>query len=212
MSTTFTRLSVIALFAVLASGCEVQTLYEVQLSDLAVDQGTTVIRKDNASLHLSLSNSTDAPAITLIAAVDDLEPTWDWEEFRGWPEEEQRSVFGAYYDRKYPSFDISFQSVCPLLVERFDHRESAQEMTYGRWLHNIEPANDGFYDLPRGQTVSVPIEACETTLDELRSEAQLLVVSFADAGIEDVESIEIEFRIGKVGTWLKVWGRSFQLS
>ena len=212
MNTILTRLFVITLLAALASGCELQTLYEVQLSDLDVNQGRTVIRQDNASLHLAMSNSTDAPAITMFAAVEGLEPTWDWEEFQDWPEEQQKSAFGAYYDRKHPSFDIAFQGACPLQVKRFDHRESAQEMAYGRWLHNMEPANDEFYDLPKGQTVSVPIGACETALDELRSEAQLLVVSFADAGIEDVESIEIEFRIGKVGTWLKVWGRSFQLS
>ena len=212
MNISPTRLFIIALLAALTSGCEIQTLYEVRPSDLDVNQGRTVIRKDNVSLHLTMSNSTDTPGIALFAAVEGLEPTWDWEEFQDWPEEQQRSTFGAYYDRKHPSFDISFQSACPLRLERFEHRESAQEMAYGRWLHDIEPANGEFYDAPRGQTVLIPIEACDTDLDKLRSDPQLLVVSFTDTGIEGVESIQIEFRIGTVGTWLKVWGRSFQLN
>jgi len=210
LNNMLTRLSLIAVLALVTSGCEVQTLYRMELSSLVVEEGHTVVQKEDFNLYLSISNSMDSPAITMIAAVDGLERTWDWEEFQDWSNEKRRSVFGDYYESRYPPLDVAFQTACPVQVESFDHRDAALEIDYGQWLHDV-PATDSFYVAPKGLIVSVPLEGCKNSLEELQQETQLLLVSVADSHGNVSEPIEIEFRVGRVGTWLRIWGRSFEI-
>ena len=100
---------------------------------------------------------------------------------------------------------------CRLSVERFDHRESAQEVAYGQWLHNIEPENDAFYDYPKGLLITIPIHECESSLAQPKSKPLSLTIIVADRLGAEVEPIEIQLQVGKVGTWLVVWGRSFEI-
>jgi len=109
-------------------------MYDIQLPEFAKDGYWTVIRKDSYALYLSSHGSEEAPGITLIAQIDDLYPTWDWEEFQDWSPEKRTAVFGDFYDNRYPSVNVSYQGACSLQVESFEHRESAQELAYGQWL------------------------------------------------------------------------------
>lgn len=176
-----------------------------------MEYGRTVIRKEGFTLYLVKSDSEEAPGITVFAQVDIVTPKWDWEEFRNWSADKRALVFGTYYDKRYPSLNFSYQSGCRLSVERFDHRESAQEVAYGQWLHNIEPEKDAFYDYPKGLLITIPIRECESSLAQPKSKPLLLTIIVADRLGTELEPIEIQLQVGKVGTWLVVWGRSFEI-
>lgn len=148
----------------------------------------------------------------MFALADNVTPTWDWEQFQNWSTEKKTLVFGAYYDKKYPPLNVSYENVCRLEVERFDHRKSAQEVAYGRWLHNIEPETEAFHDHPKGLLVSIPIHECESSLAQRESNTLPLTISVAGRLGAEPESIEIQIRVGEVGTWLIILGRSFEIS
>lgn len=177
-----------------------------------MEGGHGVIRKDGFTLYLAKSYSEDAPGITVIAYADNVIPTWDWEEFRSWPSEKRAAVFGTYYDQKYLALNASHEVGCPLQVEKFDHRESAQETDYGQWLHKVVPDKDAYSVSPKGLIVSVPVHQCASLLEKPQSKAQVLTLSIASRpGIES-EAIELQFRVSRVGAWLVVWGRSFEIN
>jgi len=207
-----TRVIYIFLIALCISGCEVQTLYEIQLPELAMESGEGVIRKDGFTLYLSNSNSEDAPGITVIAYADSVIPTWDWEEFQSWPADKRATVFGTYYDEKYLSLNVSHEVGCPLQVEKFDHRESAQETDYGQWLHKVVPDEYAYSISPKGLIISVPVRQCASLLEQPQSNAQVFTLNIASDPDIESEAIEIQFRVSRVGVWLVVWGRSFEIN
>ena len=189
-----------------------QKLYTVELPGLAMEDGRTVVRKEGYTLYLIKGKSEDAPGITIFAQVANLEPTWDWEEFLSWPPEKRASVFGAYYDKKHPEVSVFRQNACRLQVETFDHRESAQGFAYGVWLRPWLLPEPAVARHPRGLLVSIPIQECESSLPQLRSTVQSFSISVAGIPDDESDTIEIEFRIDLVGTWIKVLGRSFEIN
>lgn len=174
-------------------------MYEIQLPEFAKDGNWTVIRKNDYTLYLSSSSSEAAPGITLVAQVDDLNPTWNWEEFQDWSLETRTAVFGDFYDSKYPSLRVSYQGTCSIQVDSFEHPDSAQEVAYGQWLHNL-PQDKPISRHAKGLLVTVSIDQCKTSLGQLRSKAQLLKVTVTGVSGVGAASIDIEFRIGDIGT------------
>ena len=189
-----------------------QKLYTVELPGLALDDGRNVVRRERYTLYLEKGNSVDAPGIAIFAQVDDLKPGWDWEEFQSWPSEKKASAFGDYYDKKHPTVSVIRQSACRLQVETFDQRESAQDLAYGAWLRPLLVPEPAVAMHPRGLVVSIPIHECESAFPQLWTTVQSFTISVSGFPEVEPETIEIELRLGVVGTWIKVLGRSFEIN
>ena len=176
------------------AGCELNVSYRANLVGLPAEGHYSVVRGDEFDLYLAPSPSTDAPAITLLAvATDRPEITWDWEEFQSWPADEQKRVYGEYYERFYFAPSVTSSDACPIRVEAFDHRESAQEWDYSAWLR---PGLDRLFDdSSKGLVVKIPLEFCDRTSGSSAGSPETLVVVVRDRDGETLDTIEVAFSI-----------------
>ena len=176
-------------------GCEVRSLYGIELVDLDDAELRPIIKKNDFSLYALVGNHPEAPGITLVALSNDwpAEPQWDWEEFQSWSPDKRASVFGSFYDQKYRDLSVSHTLTCPLTAESFDHRESAQEAAYGRWLHNLPSDVIGLS--PKGISVNAPIAGCDRRAKSPAGDIEEFTVTVDSGRAEEAQQVEVRFRV-----------------
>lgn len=192
-------------FCFTLAGCEVESMYGIELVDSDEAESRMVIEKSDFTLYALVGNHPEAPGITLIAISSDwpAEPQWDWEEFQSWPPDRQSTTFGSFYDQKYRELSVSHSLECPLPVESFDHRESAQEVAYGRWLHDLSSDEIGLH--PKGIMVDVPIGSCDRRANSPAGAIEEFTVTVHGGPAEEDKQVEIRFRtylVEKYIQWL----------
>lgn len=188
------------LFLALA-GCEVQTLYGIELLDFDDDERWKEVQGSDYTLYLSTTNHTELPGIYLVALANDrpTDPPWDWEEFQSWSPDKKASVFGSYYDQTYRDLSVSHESTCPARVESFDHRGAAEETEYGRWLRGW-PKRNAIDDHSRGVFVAIPVADCNQP-----GGVEELAVIVGNGHDGDDHQIKVSIRVNVVDTsvqWL----------
>ena len=182
------------------AACDVQTLYGIEVVDVPEEGTWNAVRNDEYTLYLGGTTDSERPGLYLMAqANDQADPPWDWEDFQDWPEAEQVARFGEYYDQKYRDVTVARISRCSYEVENFDHRDSAREMAYGRWLHEMPtPRIDD--DHIKGALVRIPLAECEKHEDGSQSrEAELTII------VGDRDEITITIRVEFVDAWFDWW-------
>ncbi len=200
------RLIVLCSLCLTLVGCEVQTLYGIELLDFDDGEPRQVVRLSDHILYLSVGNHPDTPGFALIAISNDrpTDPVWDWEEFQSWSADKKALVFGSYFDQIYSDVNILHESTCPLMAEGFDHRGSAQEVAYGRWLHGM-PKSDDPGDHAKGVSVRVPVVNCEKRLTRPAGDVEELTVIVDNGRDEQDNQVTVRFRVYVVDTginWL----------
>ena len=170
-------------------------MYGIELIGFDEANFEKVIKTGDFSLYAVAGNHVEAPGISLVALSNDwpAEPQWDWEEFQSWSPDKQASVFGSFYDQKYRDLSISNASTCPITVESFDGRESAQDAAYGRWLHNLP--SDVIGIAPKGIVVGAPIASCEQRAKLPAGDIEQITVIVDSAGAEKAQQVEVRFRV-----------------
>ncbi len=74
------RFIAISLLACCLGGCEIRTLYGVELVDIPGDAPRYTIHNEEYTLFLLATNDDEAPGITVIAQIDDRpNPQLEWE-------------------------------------------------------------------------------------------------------------------------------------
>ena len=142
------------------------------------------------------------PGVTLIALSNDwpTDPSWDWEEFQSWSPDKKASVFGDFFDQKYRDLSIIHDSTCPFSVSNFDHRDSAQEDAYVRWLDGI--SGDAIGRATKGVWVGVPVANCDMRLTPPAGEVEELTVIVESTRGKEAEQVKVRFRIVLVDTYI----------
>ncbi len=196
---------VLGLLVFTVVGCEVRSLYGIELVDFDEGELWKVAQRSDYSLYLLVANNPETPGITMIALSNDrpTDPSWDWEEFQSWSPDKKASVFGSFYDQKYRDLSVLHESTCPFMLKNFDQRESAQEVAYGRWLHSMP--SDVIGQHPKGVSVRVPVANCDMRLMRPVGEVEELTVIVDSGRDEDAEQIRVRFRVYLVDTgihWL----------
>ena len=176
-------------------GCEVRSLYGIELVDFDEAEQWKVIKKSNYSLYLLVAASPEAPGITFVALSNDqpAEPQWDWAKYESLPPDKRASMFGSFYDQKYRDLSVSHTLPCPLAAESFDQRESAQEIAYGRWLHNLPSDVIGLH--PKGVSVRVPIAGCDGRSKLPAGDIEEFTVTVDSEGVEETKKLQVRFRV-----------------
>lgn len=190
----------VILFVLFLAGCEVRTLYGIEVLDVPNDGIWNVVQKPDYTLYLTDTKDSDRPGLYLMAQSNDrADPPWDWEDYQGWPEAEQAAAFGEYYDRKYRDIAVARMSRCSFEIETFDHRDSARELAYGRWLHDMPtPRTDD--DHIKGALVRVPVAECDKLSEGSKArEAELTVI------VDGRDEITITIRVEFVDAWFDWW-------
>ena len=183
-------------------GCEVRSLYGIELLDFENGQPRQEMVVGDAALHLYVSNSLEAPAIVFTALPVDFpaEPNWNWDEFQLLPESEKAARFGSYYDQKYLDLEITHSSTCTLSIEHFDHREDAQEVAYGRWLHGM--ATDDVWHSAKGTAVIAPIANCDQRTSNSPGAIEELQLAIDRGSATDTLDATVRFRVYLIDTSL----------
>ena len=181
--------------AVLLAGCEVRTLYGVEVVDVPEEDNWNAVRMDEYTLYLSGTQDSERPGLYLMAqAHNQADPPWDWEDYQDWPEADQVARFDEYYDLKFRDVSVASISRCAFEIEHFDHRDSAREMAYGRWLQDMGKAP--IDDAIKGALVRIPVAECEKLPDGSGArEAELTVV------VGEQDEIPITIRVEFVDAW-----------
>lgn len=199
------QIIVLGLLVFTVLGCEVRSLYGIELVDFDEGELRKVVQRSDYSLYLLVANNPETPGITMIALSNDrpTDPSWDWEEFQSWPPDKKASVFGSFYDQKYRDLSVLHESTCPIRLENFDQRGSAQEVAYGRWLHGMP--SDVIGQHPKGVSVGVPVANCDKRLTLPAGEVEELTVIVDSGRGEEAKQIRVRFRVYLVDTgihWL----------
>ena len=205
------RLVAIYLLGSCLAACDIRTLYGVELADTSNNTVWQSIQKDGYTLFLTGSNHDEVPGFYLIAQTNDQpDPPWNWEEFQTRSAEEKALTYGQYFDSIFLNINVRHQSKCPYQAISFDHRDSAQEQAYGRWLHQ-QPMRDRLNGPTKGLYVQIPVSDCTFLLNQPGTKLEALTVVVASERAEDDDEIEIRFRVVVVDTWLdtKFFGRWF---
>lgn len=170
-------------------------MYGVELVNFDEVEQRKVIKKSDFRLYALVANHPEAPGITLIALSDDwpAEPQWDWEEFQSWSPDKKASKFGSFYDQRYRDLSVSHTLTCPLTAESFDHRESAQEAAYGRWLHDLPSDVIGLH--PKGISVRAPIAGCDRRSKLSVGDIEKFTVTVDSGRVEKAHQVEVKFRV-----------------
>ena len=188
------------LFVLFLAGCDVRTLYGIEVLDLPNDGIWNVVRKSDYTLYLTGTKDSDRPGLYLMAQSNDQSgPLWDWDDYQDWSEAKQAAAFGEYYDQKYRDVSVARISRCSYEVEYFDQRDSARELAYGRWLHDMPtPRIDD--DHIKGALVRMPLAECEKRADgSQRRDAELTII------VGDRDEITITIRVEFVDAWFDWW-------
>ena len=177
-------------------GCEVRTLYGVELLDFQDDERWKEVQGSDYTLYLSSTFSPEEPGVYLVALANDrpTEPSWDWEEFQSRSPDVKTSAFGRYYDQTYRDMRVSSDSTCAIRVERFDHRDSAQEVEYGLWLHG-QPNRDALEMHPKGVLVGLRVTDCNLRLSGSADYVEELTVVVENGRGQDEYPIKISLRV-----------------
>ncbi len=186
-------------------GCEVATMYGIQLDSQADNGHWRVVSSDYFTLNMVPSNHPVTPGITLVARASERPaPTWDWNEFQTWPEEDRARVFGNFYDQVYLDLDVSHGFDCAVNIDHFDHRGDAQEVAYGRWLREL-PKRNSLDEPLKGVAVVFPAEQCLEELESSGNNSGTLVVGVSNIHGEELDRLEIDFSIVVVETFIDWW-------
>jgi hypothetical protein len=193
------------------AACEFEALYGVELAGASGDSIGQSIRKDGYTLFLISSNHTELPGFTVVARASDApDPPWDWEEFQTLPAEEKAETYGRYFDQIFLDVSVRHQSKCPYRMVSFDHRESAQEETFGRWLRG-QVVRDQRQVLSKGLFVQIPVGECAFLSNQPETTLETLTILVASENTKSVDETEIRIKVSVLGTWLetKYFGRWF---
>jgi hypothetical protein len=209
------KLIILCFVAISSSGCEIGRLYETNvfgLSDIGKFKG---IPKGGYALFPMPSPGTEAAAITLVAQASNRPvPSWTWDEFENWSVQKRNEAYGEYFDQVYLYLDVSHESSCPIRVERFDHRESAQQNEYSMWRSDVEVYERfvkgeesifRFSEGTRGLFVEFPIADCENLLDAQPGELATLIVLVRDNDGEVLDEIQVSFDLRLRETFVDYW-------
>ena len=198
-------LSVLVLFPLFVSGCEVESLYEVRLSDLSEANTAQEFQRDEFLLFVSPSPGTDLVALTLIAAAEPRpDPDWTWNEFVNWPLARRDATFSDWYDRVYLDVSVSIDPQCPPQVQQFDHRNNAQEFLLGTWRTGVEPIHR-FAEGAKGIFVEFPVEDCSALFNEDDRNYAWVVADVSDPDGELLDTVRIGYRIELRETFVDWW-------
>lgn len=186
---------VVSLCLFASPGCEVRSLYGIELVDFDEAQFWQVIEKRDYSLYLGVAASPEAPGITLVAISNDApaEPQWDWREYESWSPEKKASTFSSFYDRKYLDLSVSHTLPCPLIAEGFDHRESAQEAAYGQWMHELPSDIIGLN--PKGVSIRVPVDNCDRRSKSPAGDVEEITITVDSGSVEKDQQLRVRFQV-----------------
>lgn len=201
----FKSLAFLILLAPTLLGCEVKTLYEVRLSGLSEANTAKEYRRNIFTLHVLPSPGTENVGLTLIAPAEPRpDPDWTWNEFGNWPQTRRAAAFSDWFDRVYLDISASGTQRCPLRIQQFDHRETAQDAFYGSWLNNLEPLHK-FAEGSKGAFVELPVEQCYSTTDPAHTNQAWLVAAVRDGNGKLLDTVRIEYRIEARESFVEWW-------
>lgn len=135
-----------------------------------------------------------ASLVLLAPAEPRPDPDWTWNEFGNWPQTRRAAAFSDWFDRVYLDVSASGTQGCPLRIQHFDHRETAQDAFYGSWLNNLEPLYK-FAEGSKGAFVELPVEQCYSTTDPAHTNQAWLVAAVRDGNGKLLDTVRIEHRI-----------------
>jgi hypothetical protein len=193
---SFWRLVVAACLYIFAlPGCEVRSLYGIELVDFDEARPWQVIEKSNYSVYVAVAASPDAPGMTLVAISNDAPagPQWDWEEYESWSPGKKASMFSSFYDQKYFDLRVSHTSTCMLTAEGFEHRESAEEAAYGQWLHDLPSDIIGLH--PKGVSIRAPVANCDGRSKSPAGDIEELTISVDGGIVDEDQQLQVRFRV-----------------
>ena len=203
---TLRQLLVFGLLCYTLVGCEVRSLYGIEILDFNDVEGWKVVEKGDSKLYLQVGNSPDAPGILLIALNSDSPavPQWDWDDFQSLQPDEKASMFGDFYDQKYRDLSVSHAMTCALTVENFDQRERAQEVAsgpYGRRTLELPGNVTGMY--PKGISVTAPIANCDQRMTGPAGAIEEFTVTLDSGRDREVQRIKVRFRVYLVENYIR---------
>ena len=203
---TLRQLLVFGLLCYTLVGCEVRSLYGIEILDFNDVEGWKVVEKGDSKLYLQVGNSPDAPGILLIALNSDSPavPQWDWDDFQSLQPDEKASMFGDFYDQKYRDLSVSHAMTCALTVENFDQREGAQEVAsgpYGRRTLELPGNVTGIH--PKGILVTAPIASCDQRMTGPAGAIEEFTVTLDSGRDREVQRIKVRFRVYRVENYIR---------
>lgn len=195
----------IILFTLFLSGCEVERLYEVRLSDLSEANTGQEFRRDGFLLTASPSPGTDFVALTLIAAAEPRpQPDWTWDEFGNWPQARRDAAFSDWFDHVYLDVSVSSDPKCSPQVQQFDQRKNAQEVLLGAWRSGVRPVGR-FREGAKGIFVEFPVENCSALFSEDDTNYAWVIADVRGPDGELLDTVRIGYRIELRETFVDWW-------
>lgn len=205
LCSTSKLLSFLILLTPILFGCDVKTIYEVRLSDLAAANTAKEYRRNHITLHVFPSPGTENVGVTLIAAADPRpDPDWTWSEFGNWPQTRRDAAFSEWFDRVYLDVSASGTQGCPLRIQQFDHREAAQDAFYGSWLNDLKPPHK-FAEGSKGVLVELPVERCYAPTNPGHTNPAWLTAAVRDGNGKLLDTVRIEYRIELRESFVDWW-------
>ncbi|MEL7187070.1 MAG: hypothetical protein AAFN50_11660 [Pseudomonadota bacterium] len=203
---TLRQLLAIGLLCYTLVGCEVRSLYGIEILDINDVEGWKVVETGDSRLYLQASDSPDLPGILLIALNSDSPavPQWDWDDYQSLPADEKASTFGDFYNQKYRDLIVSHAMTCALTAENFDHRESAQEVasgSYGRRTLELPSNVTGLH--PKGILVTAPIANCDQRTTGPAGAIEEFTVTLDGGREREVQRIKVRFRVYLVENYIQ---------
>jgi hypothetical protein len=201
----FKAVPIAVLLTPVLSGCEIKTLYEVRLSDLNEANTTREFRRNRFSLFAVPSPGTDVVFLTLIASAEPRpNPEWTWSEFGNWPQARRDATFSDWFDRVYLDVSVSGNPECPLQIQHFDHRKSAQQFLYANWLREVQPVHR-FAEGTKGMLIEFPVDQCFAAGGSEDADYAWVV---ADVRVHDgelLDTVRIGYRIEPRESFVDWW-------
>lgn len=186
------------------AGCEVEELYAVRLSDLSEANTEREFPRNDFVLFAAPALGTDVATLTLIASAEPPpNHDWRWGEFGNWPQARRDAAFSDWWDRTYLEVSVSGGPECPLEVQRFDHREHAQQDLYANWLSDVTPVGR-FPVGSKGVSIGFPVEQCLAARSE-DTDYAWLVADVRDSDGELFDTVRIAYRIELYDTFVDWW-------
>jgi hypothetical protein len=185
----------LALLTALLSGCEVKNLYAVRLSDLREANTEQEFRRDHFRLFAAPALGPEVVTLTLIASAEPPpERDWTWGEFGSWPQARRDAAFSDWFDRTYLEVSVSGGPECPLKIQKFDHRASAQQALHANWMSDIKPVGR-FPGGSKGISIGFPVEQCLDAADSEDTDYAWIVADVRDSHGELLDTVRIAYRI-----------------
>ena len=143
--------------------------------------------------------------MTLIASAEPRpDHDWKWSEFGNWPQARRDAVFSDWFDRTYLDVSIAGDSRCPLQIQRFDHRDDAQQALYGIGMSDVKPVGR-YPGGSKGVLVGFPVEQCYEPTSEEDMKFVWLVADVRASNGKLLDTVRFRYRIELRESFVDWW-------